>query len=148
MTNAIIYFFLCLIFVVCVNATSNNISCYQCLRSVNEECLVTDLKPCPAVFDRCVTHISKNDKGFTIRRECGLGPCGFDDLMANKGLGMDNCDQSQDEYFCIFCCQGNGCNQNTAFLRKPHFVLILIVLLLNIYNRYQPPYVLERYDNV
>ncbi|KAF5307675.1 hypothetical protein FQR65_LT06730 [Abscondita terminalis] len=89
-----------------IQATPNNISCYQCIKHVDEECPIESLKPCPTYSDRCVKHISKTaDKGFTIKRECGLGPCGFDDLMTNRGLGMDNCDRSSDEYFCYFAVQ-------------------------------------------
>lgn len=86
------------------------------------------------------------DQGFTIKRECGLGPCGFDDLMMNKGLGWNSCDRSSDEYFCVFCCKENGCNQSTAFLHKPSIILILalvIIVFLNIFERFQPPYILK-----
>ncbi|KAK4875232.1 hypothetical protein RN001_011654 [Aquatica leii] len=119
MSCTIIQWFLCLVFVTFAQTSSPNISCYQCIKHIDEECSKEDLKPCPAFSDRCVTHISKTaDLGFTIKRECGLGPCGFDDLMTNKGLGMDTCDQSNDEYFCLFCCQENGCNHNSAVLQE------------------------------
>jgi hypothetical protein len=31
-----------------------------------------------------------------------------------RGLGMDICDRSKDEYFCVFCCTQSGCNKAGA----------------------------------
>lgn len=39
-----------------------NISCYQCKRNGNSECLLSDLQPCMSNQDICVTHISKMSK--------------------------------------------------------------------------------------
>lgn len=80
-----------------------------------------------------------------MKRECGLGPCSFDDDMARKGLGWDNCDRSKNNYFCVFCCKGNGCNKSAAGeLPTGKFLLIaialLVIILLEIIKGYQPPY--------
>ncbi|XP_014262399.1 uncharacterized protein LOC106674281 [Cimex lectularius] len=88
-----------------------NLSCYQCVKTTPEPCSEEELLPCPANKDRCVTHITKEpSKGYKIKRECGLYPCMFDDLMMNRGLGLDGCDMQKDELFCLFCCKENGCN--------------------------------------
>lgn len=121
--------------------------------------------PCPHISDRCVTHISKDGKyvqikrsnflirffsarkGFSIKRECGLGPCEFNDEMANKGLGFDKCDRSKDEYFCVFCCRESGCNKNNSLYTQPSLLLLLLslifVVILNVIKNYQPPYIAE-----
>lgn len=41
---------------------ADNLTCYQCIKSVNEECDMSDLKQCPPEKDRCVTHITKDGK--------------------------------------------------------------------------------------
>ncbi|XP_044734464.1 uncharacterized protein LOC123296853 [Chrysoperla carnea] len=114
-----------------VKCDTTNLTCYQCERNTNVECGEESLLPCPPVSDRCVTHIAKNaQNGFTLKRECGLGPCGFDDDAMNKGLGLDGCDRSRDEYFCIFCCRGNGCNKSVGsrLLVQQSFLLVFSVL--------------------
>lgn len=125
-----------------VTLGAHNLSCYQCIRYANEQCGNESLRACPPVSDRCVTHISKDgeylpafdprrpifsntlpifseDKGYVIKRECGLGPCGFEDDMVNKGLGLDGCDRSKDDYFCVSCCKTSGCNKNAAVTSMP-----------------------------
>lgn len=49
-----------------------NLSCYQCIKVVNEECDQRDLLPCASNFDRCVTHISKDGK---LKMEQGSKIC-------------------------------------------------------------------------
>ncbi|KAK5644399.1 hypothetical protein RI129_005699 [Pyrocoelia pectoralis] len=131
---------------------SSNLSCYQCIKNeMYGKCDREDLKQCPPVSDRCVTHISKNvQNGFILKRECGLGPCQFDDVMTNKGLGMDICDRNNEEYFCVFCCKEDGCNQSNAVVFRVSTKLLIgfTILLINIYYSFQPPYILEKYDNV
>lgn len=70
-----------------------------------------------------------------MKKECGLGPCGFEDDMVNKGLGLaDQCDRSKDEYFCVFCCRESGCN--AAVILTSHFtVLILSVLCVILFGK-------------
>lgn len=68
--------------------------------------------------------------------------------MAVRGLGWGtNCDRSKDNYFCLFCCKENGCNKNGATLSKPSFIIIavslLVVILLDIFKGFQPPYLPE-----
>ncbi|RZF40525.1 hypothetical protein LSTR_LSTR000404 [Laodelphax striatellus] len=90
---------------------TKGLSCYQCVRHTEELCTPQDLRPCPKISDRCVTHIQKDENtGFTIKRECGLGPCQFDDEMVQKGLGLDRCDRTRKQYFCVHCCNESGCN--------------------------------------
>ncbi|XP_066995692.1 uncharacterized protein [Anabrus simplex] len=111
--------------------TESNLSCYQCTRYTNEECGKEDLLPCPASKDRCVTHISKDARnGFVMKRECGLGPCGFEDAMMNRGLGLEGCDRSKDEYFCVFCCPTSGCNKDTSSAIYPSALLVLAATVL------------------
>ncbi|XP_063928017.1 uncharacterized protein LOC135141077 isoform X2 [Zophobas morio] len=119
-----------------ISQTSNNLSCYQCIRNTNTPCEPHELQPCPPVSDRCVTHISKNaEDGFSIKRECGLGPCGFDDDMVNKGLGFD-CDRSRAEYFCIFCCRDSGCNNSeSVFAASSSTALLVTTLVVTLYWR-------------
>ena len=63
-----------------------------------------------------------------MKKECGLGPCGFEDDMVNKGLGLaDQCDTSKDEYFCVFCCKESGCN--SAGLLTPHLTVLFVSIL-------------------
>ncbi|KAK6638182.1 hypothetical protein RUM44_008610 [Polyplax serrata] len=110
----------------------HNLSCYQCIKSSSEECEPERLLPCPTVADRCVTHISRNaDKGFQIKRECGLGPCGFEDDMVNRGLGMDGCDRTKEDYFCVFCCKTDGCNRNSSFHFSGSVILVIFLTLLS-----------------
>ncbi|GJQ69664.1 hypothetical protein Trydic_g18420 [Trypoxylus dichotomus] len=123
---------------------AENLTCYQCSRKTNVECTETDLLPCSPVYDRCVTHITKERSGdFRIRRECGLAPCGFNDAMVDRGLGFDKCDRSKHEYSCILCCKGNGCNKNAAHVLKCSKLLLcafVIIVILSIIKNYQPPY--------
>lgn len=110
-------FSLALLLLAAYVAGEGNLSCYQCMKTIAEPCPEDTLLPCPESKDRCVTHISKDaTKGFVMKKECGLGPCGFSDDMVNKGLGLDQCDTSKDEYFCVFCCKESGCN-NAAILK-------------------------------
>ncbi|XP_063225078.1 uncharacterized protein LOC134532530 isoform X2 [Bacillus rossius redtenbacheri] len=118
--------------VVCLAAVARaaNLTCYQCHRTTNEECGPESLLPCPASKDRCVTHISKDaQNGYTLKRECGLGPCGFEDAMMNRGLGLDGCDRSKDEYFCVFCCSVNGCNKDAGSAICPCALVLSACLL-------------------
>lgn len=82
-----------------------------------------------------------------MKRECGLGPCTFDDDMASKSLGWDNCDRSKNTYFCLLCCKGNGCNRNVASTTTSKFLIItmslLVIILLEIIRGFQPPYISE-----
>lgn len=41
---------------------TENLTCYQCARKSNVECGEADLLPCSPVYDRCVTHITKDSK--------------------------------------------------------------------------------------
>lgn len=86
---------------------------------------------------------------FKLKRECGLGPCTFEDDMANKGLGWVNkCDRSKNSYFCLWCCKGNGCNKNavsTAFASKSLIVTMLVIILLALIKGFQPPYAPENH---
>ncbi|CAH1375323.1 hypothetical protein MTP99_016792 [Tenebrio molitor] len=119
-----------------ISGESTNLTCYQCTRNTNTECDPHELLPCPSVSDRCVTHISKNDEnGFSIKRECGLGPCGFDDDMVNKGLGFGNCDRSREEYFCILCCRDSGCNKSGSTSVTSPNLLLLITFLFNLMKK-------------
>lgn len=97
-------------------APASNLSCYQCVRNKHEECDPAELLPCASKFDRCVTHIMKDEDGFKIERQCGIGPCTFNDLMMEKtiGIGPDSCDRSRHNYFCLFCCRESGCNKNSS----------------------------------
>ncbi|CAG9760747.1 unnamed protein product [Ceutorhynchus assimilis] len=80
-------------------ANTTNLTCYQCEKHNEQECDPKDLKPCAASFDRCAIQFTKNaQQGLFIKRTCGLGPCGFDDDMMTKGLGME-CDRSKDSYW-------------------------------------------------
>ncbi|GLV32837.1 hypothetical protein CBL_00456 [Carabus blaptoides fortunei] len=118
-----------------IEAATNNLTCYQCTKNANEECGEETLLPCPPVSDRCVTHITKDAKnGFSIKRECGLGPCGFNDDMMNRGLGLDGCDRSKDEYFCVFCCRDSGCNKSKAPLPVPSVTSLLAALSILLVN--------------
>lgn len=68
--------------------------------------------------------------------------------MASKGLGWDNCDRSKDNYFCVLCCKGDGCNKNAAaILSTSKFLIIalslLVIILLEIIKGFQPPYAPE-----
>jgi len=113
-----------------VTKCEKNLSCYQCTKKTAEPCDEASLLPCPTNRDRCVTHIYKDaTNGFTLKRECGLGPCGFEDDMVNRGLGLDKCDTSKDEYFCVFCCRESGCNKDSATdLQIPVFTLLALTL--------------------
>ncbi|XP_065174211.1 uncharacterized protein [Atheta coriaria] len=114
-----------------LDINAHNLSCYQCTRQANIECEPHELKQCPPTADRCVTHIMKDRQdGFKISRECGIGPCTFRDLMVIKGLGLDNCDRSRDEYFCILCCPENGCNKDHAGSVKPLFLMQLLSFIV------------------
>jgi hypothetical protein len=62
--------------------------------------------------------------GFTLKRECGLGPCGFEDTNVKRGLGMDVCDRSKATYFCVFCCTQSGCNKAGAAMVWPSVRLL------------------------
>ncbi|KAJ4434521.1 hypothetical protein ANN_23083 [Periplaneta americana] len=68
--------------------------------------------------------------GFTLKRECGLGPCGFEDTNVKKGLGMDVCDRSKDEYFCVFCCTESGCNKAGVATIWPSIRLLTAMVML------------------
>lgn len=70
-----------------------------------------------------------------MKRECGLAPCGFDDEMVAKGLGMGGtCDRSKDEYFCFYCCSHDGCNKNVAGkVRFSSFILVTITVFSSIF---------------
>ncbi|KAK7874263.1 hypothetical protein R5R35_006298 [Gryllus longicercus] len=108
----------------------SNLSCYQCVRHANEECGVEDLQLCPSNKDRCVTHISKDaQNGLVLKRECGLGPCSFEDNMMSRGLGLEGCDRSKEEYFCLFCCQYNGCNKDSSVSIVPSTFLVTFATL-------------------
>ncbi|XP_021927524.1 uncharacterized protein LOC110833576 [Zootermopsis nevadensis] len=108
-----------------------NLTCYQCTKYKNEECGSESLLPCPPSKDRCVTHISNDaQNGFSLKRECGLGPCGFEDTNVMRGLGMDTCDRSKDEYFCIFCCTQNGCNKAAGGINWPSASLLAAMAVL------------------
>ncbi|GFG39597.1 hypothetical protein Cfor_03367, partial [Coptotermes formosanus] len=112
-----------------------NLTCYQCTRYKNEECGNESLLPCSPNKDRCVTHISNDaQNGFSLKRECGLGPCRFEDPSATRSLGMDGCDRSKDEYFCIFCCTESGCNKAGAGTVWPSVSLLtaMAVLVLSV----------------
>ncbi|PSN52234.1 hypothetical protein C0J52_14701, partial [Blattella germanica] len=115
-------------------AVQTNLSCYQCTKYKNEECGIESLKPCPPNKDRCVTHIEKDaTNGFTLKRECGLGPCGFEDTNVKRGLGMDGCDRSKDNYFCVFCCTESGCNKAGAgFIWPSKRLLTAMAVLLGV----------------
>ncbi|XP_073984231.1 uncharacterized protein [Rhodnius prolixus] len=123
--------FICLAVLALVSLVGNvygegNLSCYQCTKKTSEPCPEENLLPCPSNRDRCVTHISKDaNNGFVLKRECGLGPCGFEDDMVNRGLGLDHCDTSKDEYFCVFCCKESGCNKD-SLSSSPHPLIIFI----------------------
>lgn len=71
--------------------------------------------------------------GFWIHKSCALGPCSLRDESQSSGLGLDNCDRSQDEYDCISCCRQDGCNTGSGAIYPPQqiliFSLILVVLL-------------------
>nr|XP_022920864.1 uncharacterized protein LOC111429233 [Onthophagus taurus] len=125
-----------------------NLTCYQCTKNEDEKCELEFLLPCPAKFDRCAMHITKYaSTGFQIKRECGLGPCDFNDLLMNNNLGM-KCDRSKQEYSCLSCCKGNGCNNNSDKRSKISWTLFMMVVLmisLQIVKNYQPPYVFN-YD--
>lgn len=149
---------------------AENFTCYQCKRKTNVECGEEDLLPCSPIYDRCVTHITKDSKiicliiyyndvnvisftgsgDFTIKRECGLAPCGFNDAMVDKGLGLDNCDRSKHEYSCILCCKGNGCNKSGAnSLRDPFRIVsltLVLIVIINLAKNYFPPYVIQSED--
>ncbi|KAK9738801.1 hypothetical protein QE152_g9526 [Popillia japonica] len=132
------------VFLTADSIKTENLTCYQCARKSNVECGEADLLPCSPVYDRCVTHITKDKSGdFTINRECGLAPCGFNDEMVDRGLGFDKCDRSKHEYFCILCCKGNGCNKSASNMPKFSKFLLsvsLLIAILSIIKNYQPPY--------
>ncbi|XP_017773304.1 PREDICTED: uncharacterized protein LOC108560293 [Nicrophorus vespilloides] len=96
--------------------------------------------------DSRTTTRHRDTDGFKIKRECGLGPCNFNDVMASKGLGLDTCDRSRKEYFCLFCCRESGCNKGSSSdvsSSPSNYLLILGVVLfsiLTLFNRFQPPY--------
>lgn len=110
-----------------------NLSCYQCTRASYESCPPEDLLPCPDNKDRCVTHIAKDELGLRVRRECGLGMCGFSDSAMSRGLGFDAlCDRSRDSFSCLFCCKTSGCNKDaapSAASARPVVVVLLLVLV-------------------
>ncbi|XP_049858850.1 uncharacterized protein LOC126353795 [Schistocerca gregaria] len=116
--SSLLWLLLPALFAGVADATEANLTCYQCVRQDYEECGNDTLLPCPPTKDRCVTHIAKDkEKGLVVKRECGLGPCGFDDSSMNRGLGLDGCDRSKDEFFCLSCCTTSGCNKSAA--RRP-----------------------------
>ncbi|KAK9504208.1 hypothetical protein O3M35_010593 [Rhynocoris fuscipes] len=47
--------------------------------------------------------------------------------MVNRGLGLDQCDTSKDEYFCVFCCKESGCNRD-ILTSSPHPLIIFTAL--------------------
>ncbi|XP_022192983.2 uncharacterized protein LOC111050913 [Nilaparvata lugens] len=109
------------------------LSCYQCVRQTDDPCTPQDLRPCPKRSDRCVTHIQKDENtGFMIKRECGLGPCQFDDEMARKGLGLDRCDRTRKQYFCVHCCKESGCNGVTDIHSTSQLKVYLLFPLLSL----------------
>jgi len=69
-----------------------------------------------------------------IKRECGLGPCAFEDDMATRGLGLDGCDRSKNDFFCVSCCRTPGCNKNTAAtnVRDNFFISAVLLLIMKI----------------
>lgn len=82
--------------------------------------------------------------GFKIKRECGLGPCNFDDSIVNNVLGLSSCDINKNS-FCLSCCRENGCNKNNSNRKKlPNLTLLLFIAItiaiLNIRENFQPPY--------
>ncbi|XP_046679944.1 uncharacterized protein LOC124367281 isoform X2 [Homalodisca vitripennis] len=105
----------------------HNLSCYQCTRSSNVQCGPESLLPCASNRDRCVTQITKDaTSGYQLKRECGLGPCQFEDEMISRGLGIfSNCDTSKDEFFCVSCCKASGCNKDSAASVLPSSVALL-----------------------
>ncbi|XP_054271753.1 uncharacterized protein LOC128992283 [Macrosteles quadrilineatus] len=107
---------------------AHNLSCYQCVRTSNTQCGPEFLLPCPSNKDRCVTHITKDaSTGYTLKRECGLGPCTFEDEAIHKGLGIfGDCDTSKEEFFCVSCCKTTGCNKDLATTLAPPTVSIAI----------------------
>lgn len=91
-----------------------------------------------------VNNIFLAEKGFSITRECGLAPCQFSDDAINKQLGL-GCDQGRAEYSCITCCKENGCNKSSASVLKSGYtfrmLLLVMLVLLTISRKFQPPYV-------
>lgn len=90
------------------------------------------------------------ERGFLLKRECGLGPCSFDDNMASRGLGWDGCDRTKDAFFCVSCCKGNGCNKSSSSSPEegPRLVVVavclLAVIMLEIFKGFQPPYLPDK----
>ncbi|XP_060527738.1 uncharacterized protein LOC132702896 [Cylas formicarius] len=147
--NRVLMLLLWIISEIC-GISAGNLSCYQCTRDKNVECGNEDLKPCSSISDRCAIHISKSAKdGFSVKRECGLAPCGFDDEMVNRGLGLDNCDRSKEEYSCTYCCKQSGCNRNDSNGKIPSLTLIVFMLitLLNLARDFIPPYFTTNSNN-
>lgn len=144
--------------------SAQNISCYQCTRNTYAECFESELLPCETKHDRCVVSIKQDgneyirisllflyyyyycivlENGFELKRECGLGPCTFNDAMLDEKLKWNDCDRTKKSFFCFTCCKGNGCNKSGSDKKTPPAVLALtltILLLLAIVKNYQPPY--------
>ncbi|XP_071447452.1 uncharacterized protein [Hetaerina americana] len=118
--------------------TPANFSCYQCaVTSLYEKCGPETLKPCAQTADRCVTHITRTSSSpLLIRRECGLGPCSFEeensDATAVLGMDPNHCDVNKPDVFCLFCCRGSGCNTAgpSSPAHPPHVAISIVLAML------------------
>ncbi|GBM34292.1 hypothetical protein AVEN_253012-1 [Araneus ventricosus] len=116
-----------------VDCTLEKLKCYQCEVRKSEQCTDEYLLRCPndQAYDSCMTRIfkTKGEEAW-IRKTCALAPCSLRDASQASGLGLDHCDRSQDEYDCVTCCKGDGCNTGCGAICRPVFAIISALLIL------------------
>ncbi|XP_020999837.2 uncharacterized protein [Parasteatoda tepidariorum] len=120
-----------------VECTIDQIKCYQCEVTENHLCTDEYLLLCQRAYDMCLTRIYKKKGNQTwIYKNCALGPCALRDDTQTAGLGLDHCDRSQDEFDCISCCKGDGCNKNAGYNFAPALTLLTILMFFSSFIKY------------